>query len=73
MRQKRDDSIRVVLSSAEKEAVERLAAFDDGSQSAVVRRLLRREALELGLWPLQPSQGQPIPQAREAGGSGVGL
>jgi hypothetical protein len=62
MRQKRDEGFRLVMTPAEKSALVALAEHDDGSQAAIVRRLVRAEAERRGLWPVQ---GQPS-QAREA-------
>lgn len=42
----------LVLSPREKTAVERLAELEGGlSKAALMRRLIRREAHERGLWP----------------------
>jgi hypothetical protein len=47
---KRDATFQLVLSPAEKTALVRLAERDGDSQAAIVRRLLRREAVDRGVW-----------------------
>ena len=43
----------LVLTSAEKHALNRLAEIEGGlSQAATLRRLIRQAAAERGLWPL---------------------
>jgi len=59
MRQKRDEAFRLVMTPLEKSALEALAEHDDGSQAAIVRRLVRSEAERRGLWPM------PATPARE--------
>jgi len=50
MRPKRDEAFRLVMTPAEKTALERLAERDGYSQAGVIRRLVRREAQALGVW-----------------------
>ncbi len=60
------ERIGLVLTPLDKEAVRRLADADGGlSAAALVRRLIRQEAMRRGLWPTpapsaapsQPAQG----------------
>jgi len=53
----------VMLSAKERRALQTLAGEDGLSGSAVVRRLIRREARQRGLWPLVTNGG--VDQARE--------
>lgn len=47
----------LVLTPTEKAAVAQLAEMEGGlSQSALVRRLIRKEAKDQGLWPTQEAQ-----------------
>ena len=56
MKTKRDEAFRLVMNQAERKALEKLAENDGTSQAAIVRRLVRNEARERGLWP--PPAGQ---------------
>lgn len=51
MRPKRDEAFRLMMTPTEKATLEALAEHDDGSQAAIIRRLLRSEAERRGLWP----------------------
>lgn len=48
----------VMLSESERQALQKLAETEGLSGSAVVRRMIRREARDQGLWPT-PTSGQP--------------
>lgn len=50
MRSKRDEYFRLVMTPCEKAALARLAENDGSSQAEIVRRLVRREAKQAGLW-----------------------
>lgn len=58
-----DKSLRfgMVLSPAEKYALVRLAEVEGGlSQAAIVRRLIRRAALQCGFWPPPDTDEQHV-------------
>lgn len=47
------ERLGVLVTPLEKAAVQKLAEAEGGlSQAALIRRLIRREAQRLGLWPL---------------------
>ncbi len=58
----RTEKFGLVLTEREKKALQRIAE-DDGelSQSAIVRRLIRQEAMRRGVW--EPSRAQEMLQA----------
>ena len=58
MRQRRDEAFRLVMTALEKAALEHLAERDGGSQAAIIRRLVRREAERHNLWSGPPPQTQ---------------
>jgi hypothetical protein len=60
MRHKRDETFRFIMTTAEKSALEALAEHEDGSQAAVVRRLVRAEARRRGLWPVPDEPAPPV-------------
>ncbi len=55
----RSERLGLVLSPREKDAVRRLSEVEGGlSQATLVRRLIRREARRLGLWPRSATRSQ---------------
>lgn len=66
MRQKHDEDFRLVMTQAEKSALEALAEHDDGSQAAIIRRLVRSEAERRGLWPSVQEHATPAQPAVRA-------
>ena len=48
---RRDKQFGLVLSDREREAARRLAAREGISVAAVLRRAIRREAQQVGVWP----------------------
>lgn len=54
----------VMLSTRERRALLNLADEDGLSSSAVVRRLIRREARQCGLWPLAETGGASGTESR---------
>jgi len=63
MRRKR---FPVMLSENERQALQNLARTEGLSGSAVVRRMIRREARDQGLWPaattrVRPGSSPPFP------------
>jgi hypothetical protein len=64
-RMKRKMRFGFVLCPAEKQALARLAEAQGGLSSAdVLRRLIRREAQQLGFWPPSDSGQQPKEEVR---------
>lgn len=63
----RSERMGLMLSPREKDAVRRLAEVEGGlSQAALVRRLIRREARRLGLWPRSAARSQESAEVRGA-------
>lgn len=53
----KSERLGLVLTPAEKTVVQRLAEAEGGlSQAALVRRLIRKEAREKGMWPAKDTQ-----------------
>ena len=58
LRPRRDEAFRLVMTAAEKAALERLAERDGDSQASILRRLLRREAQAEGAWFEDPKSAE---------------
>lgn len=56
---RKSERLGLVLSSEEKEAARRLAEAEGGlSQAALLRRLIRSEAVRCGIWPSQRAENR---------------
>jgi hypothetical protein len=64
---RREKDFRVTMTKTEKTALERLAEVEGLSQAAVVRRLLRVEARERGIWPAAASTPGAADRRRAVG------
>lgn len=56
-------TVSVKVLPAHKEALERIAQQEDTSAAAIMRRLIRREALSRGVWPASPASSSAPEQA----------
>jgi len=52
--------LTVAVMGVHKRALERLAEQDGETQAVIVRRLIRQEAQERGLWPAEAEQPQEV-------------
>ncbi len=69
----RRERIAILLLPAHRKAIERIAEADGEPMSVVLRRLVREEARERGLWPEAQAQGQPQEARQVLRAAGIDL